>query len=168
MTNLRELKILYIENELRKVYNQEIKRIKPILNSFLNQKIEKTNSYKTLKFENAIKPIFDKNEIIGLFNSNTEIYISRIYYKIDYDTLFMDITLKLYDRNKEEFWRTSHKNKSFQIGRVEKQKLVNIQLKEEELLNIVNEIALFNICEEKKAELYSLKSNLFYGLRELL
>ena len=103
--------IMNKKNTIKTIYNSEIERIQPILKKFLNTKITTTQETKTKAFEKALKKDDDFKHNLNLFSDFIAIKINRIYYKILYGSLSVNIRVSFTDLKEENNFRRTTKIK---------------------------------------------------------
>ena len=161
--------IMNKKNTIKTIYNSEIERIQPILKKFLNTKITTIQGTKTKAFEKALKDDEFKHNL-NLFSDFIAIKINRIYYKILYGSLALDIRVSFTDLKEENnFKRTTYEEQTFYIGETKNQilrKILNIE--KPEIINIKEQLKYLEEYQKIEQKYNQAKDKLNYCLRVYL
>jgi len=159
--------IMNKKNTIKTIYNSEIERIQPILKKFLNTKITTTQETKTKAFEKALKKDDDFKHNLNLFSDFIAIKINRIYYKILYGSLSVNIRVSFTDLKEENnFRRTTYEEQTFYIGETKNQILTKIlNIEKPEIINIKEQLKYLEEYQKIEQKYNQAKEKLNYCLR---
>ena len=159
--------IMNKKNTIKTIYNSEIERIQPILKKFLNTKITTTQETKTKAFEKALKKDDDFKHNLNLFSDFIAIKINRIYYKISYGSLAVNIRVSFTDLKEENnFRRTTYEEQTFYIGETKNQILTKIlNIEKPEIINIKEQLKYLEEYQKIEQKYNQAKEKLNYCLR---